>query len=230
MNRKTLFVIITLSVFQKLFAWEPDTQIVRTILDKCGFDNLTVKDVAVLENDSVVRLNISNRDISRDGIFVLPAELGKLTALKELDCRGNSIRDLPPEIGELVNLRVLNAGSNRLIAIPPEIGKLKNLVRLDLRHNDIGVLPPEIGELENLEYLWLWGNKLTSLTPEITRLHRLKELYLTDNRLSTLPVGIIRMRLRYIDFIGNKLCNLSSVLDYWARRIDDRYLITQRCR
>ena len=228
MYRKMLFLINTLLLTAGVFAAE-DEQIVREILDECGLDSLTVKDVAVIENGSVITLNLSNRDIRKDGVLKIPQKIGELTELREFICTGNSITEIPTEIGELVNLEVLNLGSNRIVAVPSEIGDCKKLKKLDLRHNSLTLLPNEIGNLENLEYLWLWGNKLTSLNNEITRLHRLKELYLKDNRLTTLPVGIIRMKFDYIDLIGNKLCDLSSVLDHWAKKIDDKYLSTQRC-
>ena len=228
--RRKLFFFISFFVFSAtVVAEQSDALIVETILEKCGLIGLSVNDVAVMENDRVVTLNLANRDVSKDGANNLPAEIGDLTDLRELICSDNIIETIPPEIGNCTNLRKLDLASNRIVILPPEIGKLKNLTYLDLRHNEIEEICPEIGNCSNLQFLWLWGNKLTHLDPSITRLRKLKELYLNDNRLTTLPVGIVGMRFKYIDLTGNKLCSLSSVLDAWAKTIDNEYRNMQKC-
>lgn len=229
MYRNGFFLMGLLVYAAGVFAQQTDSRIVETILEKCGLPDIAVESVAVMENGRVTKLDLSNKDVSKDGISVLPAEIGLLTELQELTCTDNVITAIPAEIGSCVNLTKFNAASNRITALVPEIGKLKNLTHLDLRHNSIEKLPPEIGDCSNLEFLWLWGNKLTELDPAITKLRKLQELYLKDNRLTTLPIGIVGMRFQYIDLLGNRLCNLSSVLDVWARKIDDKYKSTQRC-
>jgi Leucine-rich repeat (LRR) protein len=206
-----------------------DIKVVRTILDKCGLEDVSVTDVAKIEEGRVVSLNLNNKDVSKDGFSVLPPEIGQLTALRSLSCKGNTITSLPPEIGNLTLLEKLDANSNKISALPAEIGKLENLKDLDLRHNGLETLPDEIGGLKKLEFLRLWGNKLTSLTSAITELTSLKELYLKDNRLSTLPVGITNMKLAYIDLIGNKLCKLDPKIEAWMIKLDNRYKETQKC-
>ena len=49
----------------------------------------------------------------------LPAEIGDLTGLTELDLRYNQLTALPPEIGNLTNLTRLDLAFNRLSAMPP---------------------------------------------------------------------------------------------------------------
>ncbi len=229
MYRKLFFLISFLVISANVFAEESDATVVQSILDKCGLSGVTAGDVAVLEDGRVVTLNLTNKDVSKDGISLIPPEIGRLTMLRELTCNNNSIEAIPSEIGNCFNLRKLVLASNRIVAIPPEIGKLKNLTVLDLRHNSIEKVAPEIGKCSNIEFLWLWGNKLTELDPAITQLRKLQELYLNDNRLTTLPVGIIGMRIRYVDISGNKLCNMSSLLDTWAKKIDKDYRSMQKC-
>ena len=229
MCRKSLFFILLLPSFALVNAEGLDALVVRNMLVKCGVEGLTVDDVAEMANGRVVSLDLSNRDVSKDGITSIPEEIGHLTALRELVCSGNSIEGIPSTIGNCVDLRKINLASNRIAIIPPEIGRLRNLESLDLRHNSLAVLPPELVQCSNLEYLWLWGNKLTSIEP-VAHLRKLKELYLKDNRISTLPVGIITMKFNYVDLLGNKLCNLTGRLDAWARSVDDKYLSTQNCR
>lgn len=229
MYRTSLLIVCIVVAFGKSVIARSDVEIADIIIKKCGNTRLIVEDVAVLERGRVVSLDLTNWDFRSDGIVAIPSEIGMLSELKELIAMNNAIRLIPPEIGNCRNLRVLNLASNNIMTLPPEIGMLEKLEKLDLRHNNIKELPPEIGNCTSIEYLWLWGNDLTSLNPAITRLYRLKELYLKDNRLTTLPVGIIRMRFTYVDLFGNRLCNLSTVLDKWAKRIDDRYTSTQNC-
>jgi Leucine-rich repeat (LRR) protein len=224
-----VFLIGIVVVSANIAAGQSDESVLQTILTKCGLDGVTANDVAVIENGNIVALNLANKDLSKDGFSTFPVEISQLVSLRDLNCSGNTIETIPPEIGQCHNLQKLDLSSNRIAAIPPEIGHLANLTYLDLRHNDIVSVPPEIANCANLEFLWLWGNKLTDLDPAITKLHKLKELYLTDNRLTTLPVGIVAMRFKYIDLTGNKLCNMGSILDVWAKKYDKDYRNLQRC-
>jgi hypothetical protein len=228
MYRKLFFFILLVVAFAAVYAEGSDALVVQTMLEKCGLTGITVDDVAEMEEGRVVKLNVSNRDVSKEGATSIPEEIGQLTALRELVCTDNSIELLPPQIGQCVNLQKIDMSSNRLAALPPEIGKLKNLVSLDVKHNSLETLPPELGNCVNLEYLWLWGNKLTDITP-VVKLKKLRELYLKDNRLTTLPAGIVTMKFNYIDLLGNKLCNLKGRLDAWAKTVDKKYRSTQKC-
>ena len=231
MHRLPIFSIFVILLVIVETTFSLDITTVRIILDKCGFEKMRVEDVAVFDqNERVVKLDLTNPDIAKDGIMKLPTEIGELLELREFICTGNSIIEIPATIGNCKELRFLNFASNRIVAVPSEIGELKKLTKLDLRHNAIALLPPEIGNCDNLEYLWLWGNKLIELDPAIVRLRKLKELYLNDNRLTSLPIGLMGMRLNYIDFMGNRLCDISTVLHMWLKRIDDQYQSTQRCR
>ena len=84
-----------------------DIKVVRTILDKCGLKDVSVTDVAKIEEGRVVSLNLNNKDVSKDGFSTLPPEIGQLTALRLLSCKDNTITSLPPEIGILHFLRNL---------------------------------------------------------------------------------------------------------------------------
>ncbi len=206
-----------------------DVMDVQTILDKCGIRELSVQQVAAVEDGRVVSLDLNNRDISKDGIAFIPPEIGKLTALRVFTCSGNIIDSIPSEIGLCTNLQKLDLSSNRIAYINPAIGQLSNLTHLDLRHNGISSVPPELGQCDRLMLLQLWGNKITVLDEAITRLPALEELYLKDNRLTTLPAGIVKLPLRYIDVIGNKICDPGKAIDAWLKKKDNRYRETQKC-
>ena len=120
----------------------------------------------------------------------VPAEIGQLTSLKWLDLGSNQLTSLPAEIGQLTALRELDLYNNQLTSLPAEIGQLTSLEKLDLLDNQLTSLPAEIGQLASLEWLDLANNKLTSLPAEIGQLTSLRELYLNNNQLTSMPAEI----------------------------------------
>ena len=141
----------------------------------------------------------------------MPPEIGQLTALKELDLRGNRLTALPPEIGQLTALKWLGLKGNHLTALPAEIGQLTALEALDLIGNRLTALPPEIGQLTALKELDLIGNQFTALPAEIGQLTALKGLYLDDNQLTALPPEIGQLTaLKGLYLRGNRLTALPA--------------------
>lgn len=83
-------------------------------------------------------------NLSSEGVFKLPSEIGQLTNLQSLDLGNNQLTDLSPEIGQLTNLQTLDLGDNQLTGLLPEIQNLAQLEKLDLRRSpDLGI-PEEI--------------------------------------------------------------------------------------
>ena len=111
-------------------------------------------------------------------LAILPAEIGKFDAVKELCLHGNYLTSLPAEIGNMSSLETLDLDDNKLSSIPPEFGNLGTLKKLDLRNNRLTSLPAEIGNLITLEELYLGYNQLESLPAEIGNLCTLKHLSL----------------------------------------------------
>lgn len=69
----------------------------------------------------------------------LPAELGSLPCLSQLDARNNQLSSLPPALGSATALVELRVGFNKLSGVPSTLGMLGNLRSLDLRNNTIKV-------------------------------------------------------------------------------------------
>jgi Leucine-rich repeat (LRR) protein len=161
-----LFVFISrLAIAQEE---EPNVQLV----DDTNYIYRSVS-VAMQNPEKVFRLNLS-----RTKLKTIPADVFRLTNLRELDLSKNKIDSIPPEIGLLVNLASLNLAGNNLELLPDEIGRLSQLTHLNLNRNKIVALPPSIGDLTNLELLELWDNELSDIPDDISRLKKLKAVEL----------------------------------------------------
>jgi leucine-rich repeat protein SHOC2 len=124
----------------------------------------------------------------------VPAEIGQLTSLKGLFLNENQLTSVPAEIGQLILLERLWLDGNQLTSLPAEVWQLTSLDELYLGYNQLTSLPAEIGQLTSLRLLYLYGNRLTSLPAEIGQLTALRELFLQSKRLTSLPAEIGRLR------------------------------------
>ena len=143
-----------------------------------------------INGQRVATLDLSNDEL----IGPIPAEIGQLTNLTELNLSRNKVYNHDTDLYD-----------NGLTGpIPAEIGQLTNLTNLNLYRNKLtGPIPAELGQLTNLEYLHLSDNELTAIPAEISQLTNLKNLHLNDNQLTgTIPAEL-----------GN-LTNLNELLLY----------------
>jgi leucine-rich repeat protein SHOC2 len=152
--------------------------------------------------------HLTELDVSDNNLSHAPPEIGSLTNLTELNLAFNALSDLPAEIGHLTNLKWLSLAGNALTRVP-EIGSLTDLTELNLAENNLSSVPSEIGNLNNLTRLDLYQNKLNSLPPEIGKLHNLEYLRLKNNNLNKLPAEIGNLtNLTELDLSENQLTGL----------------------
>ena len=74
-----------------------------------------------MENGRVVELNLVERGLTG----AVPAEIGRLSALRELHLYGNQLTSVPAEIGQLTSLRKLWLYNNKLTSVPVAIRELE---------------------------------------------------------------------------------------------------------
>ncbi len=113
-------------------------------------------DAITIEDHHIVKIKYSIFDYYdlgfNDMLMILPASIGNLTELRELDLSGHFLRELPEEIGSLSKLKSLRLSNNLLVSLP-DIGKLSRLDELDLSENHLESLPETIGLLADLRIL-----------------------------------------------------------------------------
>jgi leucine-rich repeat protein SHOC2 len=160
-----------------------------------------------MDNGRVVVLKLQEFGLTG----AVPAEVGRLSALRVLDLQGNQLTSLPAEIGQLASLEGLYINCNELTSVPAEIGQLASLKHMGLGNNRLTSLPAEIGQLTSLTLLDLKGNHLTSLPAEIGQLTSLVELWLSLNKLTSVPAEIGQLiSLKHMDLQGNHLTSLPA--------------------
>ncbi len=132
-----------------------------------------------------------------------------LSQISNLDLSRKKLKMLPKEIRYFKGLRVLTLSRNRLSVLPREIGELKHLQRLVLSHNQLSMLPPEISELKHLKILYLDSNAFQSFPLEIIQLGDLWELYVSSNKLISLPSAINHLKkLKILSIAVNPISEL----------------------
>jgi leucine-rich repeat protein SHOC2 len=83
----------------------------------------------MIEHDRVVELSLGGLT------GAVPAEIGRLSALRALMLIDNQLTSLPAEIGQLTSLEKLYLIRNQLTSVPAEIGQLTSLRELRLVYN-----------------------------------------------------------------------------------------------
>ena len=156
------------------------------------------------------------RELDLDGnrLTSVPVEIGQLTSLMGLDLRCNELTSVPAEIGQLTSVTQLRLDINKLTSVPAEIGQLTSLVRLHLGSNQLTCVPAEIGQLTSLDWLRLEKNQLTNVPAEIGQLTSLTWLILHNNQLKGVPAEIGQLTsLERLDLNDNRLTSVPAEID-----------------
>ncbi|XP_060608722.2 leucine-rich repeat protein 1 [Anolis sagrei] len=129
-----------------------------------------------------------------------------LKSLRKLDLSHNRIKTLPATIGDLVYLQELNLQDNQLESFGVALCHStlrKSLQSLDLSQNKIRALPAQFCQLRELIHLKLDDNHLVRLPFKIGQLSQLRFLSVARNKLPFLPSEFVKLSLESLDLFGN---------------------------
>jgi Leucine-rich repeat (LRR) protein len=153
-------------------------------------------------------------DLSNSGLVVLPASVGKLTALQAVNLNDNDFTSLPDTLANLTALESLQLDHNNLSTFPDVISRLTTLTRLDMANNQLTSLPDTIGRLTLLSWFDVNDNRLTTLPEAIGNMANLEGIYADDNQLSSLPESICASRIRTLSLDNNAISALPTCIGH----------------
>eukprot|EP00118_Oscarella_pearsei_P025803 m.308799 g.308799 ORF g.308799 m.308799 type:complete len:684 (+) comp44828_c0_seq1:14-2065(+) len=104
--------------------------------------------------------------VSSNRLNFIPGDIGKMSNLVELDAGNNELRSLPLEIGKLTKLRCLKLRRNSLTELPDCLSCLK-LVHLDVTANYIKAIPTSFAKMATLSIFLLEHNPVMLPPPEV---------------------------------------------------------------
>lgn len=166
-----------------LFSFNCAADVVQEFIVALERDNPGFKFNRFLEDD----LEEGKLVLEKQGLKIIPAEIGNLENLKFLNLDENKISTLPPEIGKLTNLQTLSLAGNKLSSLPDEFWQLVNIENLALHENQLTHIPAELGNFIKLAVLSLRNNKFKDLPAQIGQLPKIRMLLLQGNQF--LPRG-----------------------------------------
>jgi Leucine-rich repeat (LRR) protein len=166
---------------------------------------------------------VTEIDLSDKKLRAFPDQLFSFPNLRTLSLAGNSdLTAIPARIGELTSLEELDLSKVELTELPEELGNLRNLRVLDISYNDLGALPERIGDLSNLTVLRAW-NLACRIPDSLVRLSQLEELDLygleppassgDDRRRRTVEFPLVVTRLPRLRSLNLSMSRLDSLPD-----------------
>nr|XP_009675297.1 PREDICTED: leucine-rich repeat protein 1 [Struthio camelus australis] len=129
-----------------------------------------------------------------------------LKKLRKLDLSHNHIKQLPATVGDLICLQELNLHNNHLESFSVALCNStlqKSLQFLDLSQNKIKALPIQFCQLRELVNLKLDDNELIRLPFKMGQLGHLRFLSAARNKLPFLPSDFRKLSLENLDLFGN---------------------------
>ena len=224
MKSTILMILVVFTVFTNLLAWDINTDraAVRAILDSNGLQDVPIGDFS--HEGSLGRII----HLSHNGDWVwstprrnaklvkIPAEIGNLTELQELDLLNNSITTISDSIRNCKKLQRFDVSSNLLESLPQINFRTVNLGWFKIYNNRLKVLSDSVSNL--LPYLpgdtlRLNNNLLTAIPASISRLTSLVSICADHNLLDSLPSSIGTLpNLQWLQIDNNHIASLPKTL------------------
>ncbi|XP_020030075.1 leucine-rich repeat protein 1 isoform X2 [Castor canadensis] len=174
------------------------------------FENFKTKMVITSKNNYPLNksfpYSLEHLQASYCGLVRVDTRMLYLKNLKKLDLSHNHIKKLPAIIGDLIHLQELNLNDNHLQSFSVALCQStlqKSLRSLDLSKNKIKALPVQFCQLQELTDLKLDDNELIQFPFKIGQLKNLRFLSAARNKLPFLPSEFKSLSLEYLDLFGN---------------------------
>ncbi|XP_008565411.1 PREDICTED: leucine-rich repeat protein 1 [Galeopterus variegatus] len=174
------------------------------------FENFKTKMVITSKKDYPLSKNfpysLEHLQTSYCGLVRVDMRMLCLKNLRKLDLSHNHIKKLPATIGDLIHLQELNLHDNHLESFSVALCQStlqKSLRSLDLSKNKIKALPVQFCQLQELTELKLDDNELIQFPFKIGQLKNLRFLSAARNKLPYLPNEFKSLSLEYVDLFGN---------------------------
>ena len=136
------------------------------VYEMTQLENLNLFDTKVIELDPKIKQlsNLEVLDIRLTEIASLPAEIGELKKLKEIQFKIFT-NPLPDSIGNLTKLEILGGSSFEGVKkpYPKEFGSLSNLKRLSISHDTEPDIPGSFSKLEKLVSLSFRNSEMENI-------------------------------------------------------------------
>lgn len=152
--------------------------------------------------------DLTSIDLANNSIQSLPAGVGALEWLVNLNMSHNKLSSVPPELFELPGLKKVDFSFNCLSSLPDNVGYAPELVHLSLNDNRFATLPPSLDQLGSLQVLEVNNNDLQEL-PRL-QARQLVKLTLNNNQLRQLPPMRGLQQLQSLEVTKNQLSELPS--------------------
>jgi Leucine-rich repeat (LRR) protein len=161
-------------------------------------------------------------DLSNFSLDTLPASIGNLSMLQELELKFSSANSgwesepdtsyLPEEFGNLTSLQELTITNSNLYYLPQSFSSLVYLQELDLSRNNFVEFPEQVLNLNYLQTLDLSYNDINSIPENIGDLTSLRYLYLNSNQITGgIPESIVNIYNLYtLNLDHNELTEMSE--------------------
>ena len=203
-------VLVVLMLFAVVCSNAQKEQSVRYSPDDDGRVYTSLEE-ALANPSGVYRLKLTKLE-ERDS---LPAELFRLTELRELTVKGCRLCIVNAQIRELTHLVYLNLDRNKLLRLPNAIGELQELRTLIISRNILETLPDSISKLHKLDYIDAWDNPLYVLPESISALEKtLKVLDLRQIPLSRTEYDAMEALLPNTDILFTDICECENKRDH----------------
>ncbi len=143
-----------------------------------------ILDIRVKRNNIYFYLNLNDLKLKE-----IPAEIGLIQNLKEINLSQNNLTSIPEELTNLKYVEKLSIAYNKNIHTDcfQIIQKFRQLKVLNISGCSLTSFPEELLDTKGLEVIYLESNMLTTLPPEISQLENLYYLDLSRNCFSKFP-------------------------------------------